>query len=130
MTLKSPPGAVVREMTADPECFTGVRRRVQEQLCAWGRTELADAAALCVTELLANVHRHATSPECVLTLDRLPAGGVRIAVADRSHVVPVAGPPPGADEERGRGLLLIAAVAERWGTTLTAGGKEVWVELR
>jgi len=130
MTLKSPPGAVVREMTADPECFTGVRRRVHEQLCAWGRTELADAAALCVTELLTNVHRHVASPACVLTLDRLPAGGVRVAVADSSHVVPVPGPPPGGTEERGRGLLLVAAVAERWGITLTATGKQVWAELR
>ncbi|MBY8878866.1 ATP-binding protein [Streptomyces sp. PLK6-54] len=117
-------------MIADPASFTGVRRRIREQLCAWGRTELADAAALCVTELLTNVHRHVPSPACVLTLTRLPGGGVRVAVADRSHVVPVAGPPPGACEERGRGLLLIAAVADRWGTTLTADGKQVWAELR
>ncbi|SEN06134.1 ATP-binding protein [Actinacidiphila rubida] len=130
MTLKSPPTAVVHELAADPAAFTGVRRRTRAQLCAWGRTDLAEAAELCVTELLANVHRHVASSACELRLERLPGGGVRVTVADRSHVVPVPRPEPGATEERGRGLLLIAAVSARWGTTLTATGKQVWVELR
>jgi hypothetical protein len=130
MTLKSPPGAVVRELTADPASFTGVRRRTREQLCAWGRADLAEAAALCVTELLANVHRHVPSAACQLSLERLAGGGVRVAVADRSHVVPVRRPEPAGTEEHGRGLLLVAGLAERWGTTLTASGKQVWAELR
>ncbi|MDX6350885.1 MAG: hypothetical protein QOF84_5675, partial [Streptomyces sp.] len=32
--------------------------------------------------------------------------------------------------ETGRGLLLLAATAERWGTDLTPTGKQVWAVLR
>ncbi|MEE4546812.1 ATP-binding protein [Streptomyces sp. V4-01] len=130
MTLKSPPGTIVQRLSADPANLTGVRRSVREQLRAWGRADLAEAAALCVTEILTNVHRHAGSPECELTLDRLPGGIVRVAVGDRSPVLPVKAPAPDWTAERGRGLHLIAATAYRWGATPTASGKQVWVELR
>lgn len=130
MTLKSPPRTVVHRLSADPARLTGVRRSVRDQLRAWGRVDLADAAALCVTELLTNVYRHAGSPECELTLDRLPGGIVRVAVGDRSPVLPVRAPEPDWTAERGRGLHLIAASAHRWGVTPTATGKRVWVELR
>jgi two-component sensor histidine kinase len=69
MTLKSPPGPVVHELAADAADLTGVRRSVRRQLCAWGRADLADAAQLCVTELLTNVLRHAGSPMCELRLE-------------------------------------------------------------
>lgn len=128
MTLESPPRTATR-LTADPACLAAVREALRDQLRAWGRAELADAAALCVTEILANVHRHAGSPDCELTLDRLPEG-VRAAVSDGSQKLPVLRPFPDWTEERGRGLHLIAATAYRWGSTLTPTGKSVWVELR
>ncbi|MFE4632960.1 ATP-binding protein [Streptomyces sp. NPDC056773] len=34
-----------------------------------------------------------------------------------------------ADEESGRGLVLLAAVASRWGVTRSPGRKTVWAEL-
>jgi hypothetical protein len=123
--------AVLR-LVAEPARFAAVRRDVREQLSAWGRDDLADAAALCATEILANVHRHVDSPECELILDRLPGPGegVRLAVSDGSAVLPEA-----SDQhwsaERGRGLFLLAAIAHRWGTALTPdGGKQVWAVLR
>lgn len=128
MTLESPPTMALR-LTADPARLAAVRQAVRDQLLAWARPDLADAATLCVTELLANVHRHAGSPDCELTLDRLPEG-VRAGVSDRSHVVPVVPPCTEWSAENGRGLLLITAASYRWGTTLTSGGKQVWVELR
>jgi two-component sensor histidine kinase len=156
MTLKSPPGPVVHELAADAADLTGVRRSVRRQLRAWGRADLADAAQLCVTELLTNVLRHAGSPMCELRLeydeldgrgrgDRDPGGGlgvgvggelgggaalVRLSVSDTSHVLPVRTPVPDWTAERGRGLNLINATAYRWGSVLTATGKTVWVELR
>ncbi|MDX3094432.1 ATP-binding protein [Streptomyces sp. ME01-24h] len=130
MTQRTPPAAAMR-VVAEPARIAGVRRAVHAQLRAWGREDLAPAAALCVTEMLANVHRHAGTPECELTLDDLAAEGVRAAVSDRSRVLPVAssGPPDWA-AEGGRGLLLIAASAHRWGVLPTPEGKQVWVLLR
>lgn len=118
-------------VVAEPARIAGVRRAVRAQLRAWGREDLAPAAALCVTEMLANVYRHAGSPECDLTLDDLAAEGVRAAVSDRSPVLPVVAPgPPDRTAEGGRGLLLIAATAHRWGVLPTPEGKQVWVLLR
>lgn len=127
--MESPPGTAMR-LSAEPARLGAVREAVCDQLRAWGRGDLADAAALCVTEILANVHRHTGSPDCELTLSRLPGEGVRAAVSDGSRVLPVLGPLPDWTAERGRGLHLIAAAAYRWGATLTPEGKQVWVELR
>lgn len=129
MTLESPPGTAMR-LSAEPARLGAVREAVSDQLRAWGRGDLADAAALCVTEILANVHRHTGSPDCELTLERLPGAGVRAAVSDGSRALPVLAPLPDWTAERGRGLHLIAAAAYRWGATLTPEGKQVWVELR
>lgn len=136
MTLESPPSPVKAEaamrLTAEPARFAAVRKAVREQLSAWGRDDLADAAVLCATEILANVHRHVGTPECELTLDRLPGPGegVRLAVSDGSPVLPEPEAPHWS-AERGRGLFLLAAMAHRWGTELTPeGGKQVWAVLR
>ncbi|MDJ0346985.1 ATP-binding protein [Streptomyces sp. H10-C2] len=129
MTSESPPTTAMR-LSAEPARIAAVRQVVRDQLSAWGREDLADAAALCVTEILANVHRHAGSPDCELTLDRLPEDGVRAAVSDRSRVLPVVMPRPDCSAECGRGMHLIAMTAHRWGTTLTPTGKQVWVVLR
>ncbi|MFF3561918.1 ATP-binding protein [Streptomyces sp. NPDC002574] len=130
MTQESPPGTAMR-VIAEPARIAAVRTAVREQLRAWGREDLAHAAALCVTEILANVHRHAGSPECELTLHDLADEGVRATVSDRSHRLPVPAPLPlDWSAERGRGMHLIATAAHRWGARPTPTGKQVWVVLR
>jgi hypothetical protein len=133
MTSEYPPSTVkAMRLVAEPARFAAVRRAVREQLSAWGRDDLMDAAVLCATEILANVHRHVESVDCELTLDRLagPGEGVRLAVSDGSPVLPAQAAVDWS-AEGGRGLLLLAAVAERWGTVLTPeGGKQVWAVLR
>jgi hypothetical protein len=116
-------------LVAEPARFAAVRDAVREQLGAWGRADLADAAVLCATEILANVLDHTDSPECELTL--APLGeGVRLAVSDGSGVLPEQRP-SAVWSERGRGLCLVAGMAHRWGTVLTpGGGKQVWAVLR
>lgn len=130
MKTQSPPELVI-QLRADPEQFSDVRRAVAAHLRSWGHPALVDAAQLCVTEILANVHRHVAVPECEVRL-WVPAeesGAVQVSVADRSPVLPVPCAEPDWEAESGRGMFLIAATADRWGTSPTRGGKLVWVRL-
>jgi hypothetical protein len=103
------------------------RRFVIELLESHGPADLADAAALVVTELTSNAVLHAGTSFVVTVVSR--PGGVRIAVADRSRRLPVP-----RDREvphrNGRGLRLVAALSADWGTHIAAdGSKLVWAEL-
>jgi anti-sigma regulatory factor (Ser/Thr protein kinase) len=105
------------------------RHLLLEILRAWGVPQDRDDAALLVTELVANVIDHVRD-EASLTLETAFSDGwLRISVADGSSVRPVVREL--ADEQpRGRGLLLVKAIADRWGSEEHRGGKRVWFELR
>ncbi|MEU0991518.1 ATP-binding protein [Streptomyces sp. NPDC005953] len=107
-----------------------VRRIARSYLHDWGLDGLADTVGLGLTELLANVVRHVPGRHCALALLRLP-WGVRIEVSDEGPGLPRTPAPvdPEGLDEGGRGLLLIAALADRWGVVpLTPTGKTVWFE--
>ncbi|MFF4559461.1 ATP-binding protein [Streptomyces sp. NPDC001435] len=110
-----------------------------EQLRSWEvYPTVTERAEQIVAELAANAVLHGRVRgrdfRLMLTLDRPPAGVVlRIAVTDaRADQVPLstADFETSADAETGRGLLLITALADRWGTEpYPPGGKTVWAEL-
>jgi anti-sigma regulatory factor (Ser/Thr protein kinase) len=82
-----------------------------------------------VTELVANVIDHAREEAC-LTLEVTTSDGwLRISVADGSSIRPVVRELR-SEQPRGRGLLLVKAIADRWGSEDHRGGKRVWFELR
>lgn len=116
------------ELTAFPQVIAGIRRIVGAYVCLWGWEQSADDAALCVSELLSNVRKHADSGRCVLTLRR-QVDGVRVTVSDTSAALPVVREPDWEAEE-GRGLALVGSVADDWGAVPTATGKDVWFEIR
>ncbi|MGW1885970.1 ATP-binding protein [Streptomyces sp. NPDC001970] len=117
------------ELQALPPRIGQVRRIVSAQLRYWQLDPLIDHAALGVTELLTNVHRHAEpdklcTVEMELLLDRLT-----ISVHDHDPRLPVAGT-AGPLETTGRGLSLIAALSESWGVLPKGNeGKVVWFTL-
>jgi anti-sigma regulatory factor (Ser/Thr protein kinase) len=91
---------------------------------------LADAIAV-VAELVGNAVRHAQP---------LPGGVVRVAWRLRPGCLEVrvtdggAGDPPqaravGPDSVDGRGLTIVAALADRWGVDRDGLGQCVWAEL-
>jgi anti-sigma regulatory factor (Ser/Thr protein kinase) len=88
-------------------------------------SELIHDAQLCISELLTNAIQAgcAAATLCTsLTVDRL-----RLSVIDDVGGVPELGDAdPRADH--GRGLMLVAAISDRWGVDPAASGKEVWVE--
>jgi serine phosphatase RsbU (regulator of sigma subunit)/anti-sigma regulatory factor (Ser/Thr protein kinase) len=86
-------------------------------------------AVLLVSELVANALQHAgTGLEvgCKLT-----GATLEVTVTDRHPARSLPDPPPEGDfsSERGRGLILAAALASAWGVTYTAAAKTVWFRL-
>ncbi|MEV0776004.1 ATP-binding protein [Streptomyces sp. NPDC050433] len=110
------------------------RRLATQQLDAWGipyGCEPSDAAALVVAELAANAVLHGRVPgrDFALRLAYNTAKDlVRIEVSDTHNTLPSRAPRGAApDEERGRGLVLVDAIAVQWGISGRSGpGKTVW----
>jgi anti-sigma regulatory factor (Ser/Thr protein kinase) len=112
-----------------PGSVPAARRLLLDVLRTWDVPHDPDDAALLVTELVANVVDHVQG-EAVLTLETAFSDGwLRISVADGSSVRPVVRELEN-DQPRGRGLLLVKAIADRWGSEDHRGGKRVWFELR
>ncbi|WP_405912906.1 ATP-binding protein [Streptomyces sp. NBC_00963] len=118
----------------EPSTAETGRRLVRGVLAMWQLDDLADRAELVITELIANASRHTTCPEIRLVVGRPSATRVRVGIVDEEPGrLPTLGHAD-VEDESGRGLLLISAVADRWGCDLQGVGrclraKEVWAEL-
>ncbi|MFD7033440.1 ATP-binding protein [Streptomyces sp. NPDC059917] len=104
-----------------------MRRILRMLLARWELAALADAAELALTELVANVVRHVPGRGCAVVILLRPRG-LRVEVEDGSPSPPRAPGDVRPLAEDGRGLLLVDAVTDRWGTEGTATGKTVWFE--
>jgi ABC-type multidrug transport system ATPase subunit/anti-sigma regulatory factor (Ser/Thr protein kinase) len=114
------------DVPSDPAAVSSVRNRASAQLAAWGLEELAFTTELVLSELVTNAIRYATGPiEVRLLLSRT----LICEVADTSSTSPHLRYAAGTDEG-GRGLFLVAQLAEQWGTRYTADGKIIWAEQR
>ncbi|WP_432137914.1 MULTISPECIES: ATP-binding protein [unclassified Streptomyces] len=118
-----------------PETARTGRAFVRAVLAAWQLSGHADRAALITSELVGNASKHTSCRLIRLTVRRPSPAWVRVGVVDRAPWVVPELHPAGDDEESGRGLLLIDAIADRWGYDLKGSGrrpwgKEVWAELR
>ncbi|WP_433888076.1 SpoIIE family protein phosphatase [Streptomyces sp. CA-111067] len=113
---------------ADPEGLAEARSALRQALSDWQLPELADDVEMAAGELLVNVLLH-TEGGAVLTLEVLPepVRRVRLSVQDRSSVWPHRRT-PGEAATSGRGLLMIDALAARWGVEPRGDGKAVWCE--
>lgn len=115
----------------DAEDASFVARRLIRDACDSWPVERVETAQLLVTELVANGMDHGYGTLGLRV--RRTAQLLRVEVTDSNPNHPqIADPPPSADDERGRGLLIVAALASSWGSQAdgTSGGKAVWFELR
>jgi anti-sigma regulatory factor (Ser/Thr protein kinase) len=108
------------------------RAFVAETLTAWDvQGDAVEATKLVVSELVTNAVLH--SPEsATISLDlRLNDGAVRVLVTDGGLAEPKRrAPPDSSTAESGRGVRLVEAFTEQWGTeTHGVDGKTVWCEL-
>lgn len=106
------------------------RRLTVAHLADWGLPHAA--AAQIVAELAANAITHGRVPgrDFRLELELRADGTVRIEVTDAcGERLPEPCAPDG-DAESGRGLMLVSALADRWGVSRDlAPCKTVWAEL-
>ncbi|MEU9334542.1 ATP-binding protein [Streptomyces sp. NPDC048290] len=123
-TVEMPPSARWPFTSLTPQVVPGVRRDVRRRITGWGY--VADDTALVVTELLANVVRHANG-RCVLTVG-VEDGEILVACADTCPRRPRLREPDW-ESGTGRGMRLIAGASLAWGCEPLAGGKRVWVRL-
>ncbi|MDQ3610888.1 MAG: SpoIIE family protein phosphatase [Actinomycetota bacterium] len=104
------------------------RRVVQDALMGGGLEVLLDDALLLVTELVTNSVVHAGT-DVELHVD-IGVGRARVEVVDHgAGALPNVAGVPGTDREGGRGIFLLDALAQEWGTRHFAGGKSVWFTL-
>ncbi|MGW6915952.1 SpoIIE family protein phosphatase [Kitasatospora sp. NPDC054939] len=113
-----------QEVAATPAAVARARADATRQLAEWGLDEAAFVTELVLSELVTNAIRYATGPIRVRMLyDRT----LICEVSDTSSTAPHLR--YAADEdEGGRGLFLVARLAERWGVRYTPEGKIIWAE--
>jgi anti-sigma regulatory factor (Ser/Thr protein kinase) len=112
-----------------PDSSAVARAFVRHALQTWDVDVSGDVSDLLVTEVVSNVVRHVGQAMTLRITRSVERGSVRVEVEDPSDTPPVRRD-PGSRAERGRGLLLVDALASRWGVDHhAAGGKCVWFEM-
>lgn len=104
------------------------RRLVRAALETWKLQNLIEDGELIVSELVGNSVKHSGCRFLRVVVDRTGEHCVRIAVSDRSRKEPAPNTAD-PDDEASRGLSLVDAYADCWGTERRAWGKIVWAEL-
>ncbi|CAM5576918.1 hypothetical protein SHIRM173S_01397 [Streptomyces hirsutus] len=139
--MSAPSSRTTGPVRTSTQRFSATRRGARlarllaaHQLTEWGHPHGAaayDTVVLVVAELAANAALHGCVPgrdfALFLACDDV-RGVIRIEVSD-THPDPPAPTAAAADEEHGRGLALVDALATLWGVTGRIGpGKTVWAE--
>ncbi|MEW2622180.1 ATP-binding protein [Streptomyces sp. NPDC048106] len=124
------PEATQRFFDHQPESVKAARDFTTRTLRAWGLDDTGDIR-LVVSELATNALAHGSDAEhgFLVRLEPSP-DGVRLEVHDsRDSHQPLPGPacPDPAADETGRGLMIVTALADRWGIDPRRPfGKIVW----
>ncbi|MFF4019147.1 ATP-binding protein [Streptomyces sp. NPDC001843] len=126
--------AYTQTLPCTAESVASARLSIRNTLTCWGLDALVGDAELIASELATNAVRHTrrSSPEGPghyrLTIERLCPHTVRLWVFGGSRDKPHPG--KAADgAESGRGLTVVAFLADRWGIELRRSGKGIWAEL-
>ncbi|MDA8048081.1 MAG: ATP-binding protein [Actinomycetota bacterium] len=129
----SPHNTYEAHLPAELESAVVARRLLSTAVGAWGMGDsVRHDGALAVSELVTNSVLHAGTPVGV-RICRL-GDGIRIEVEDGNSHLPVvdAARPEDLLSNRsmtGRGLALVAATADRWGSEPRPCGKVTWAEV-
>ena len=121
-------GALSISIPSSPQA-PGRARRAIERLSGGLDETVVEQLKLLATELVTNSCRHAAAKgdpiALVLAIDE---GLVRLSVTDTGPGFEAPDTTPNPDQEGGRGLFIVDAMADRWGVD-NQGGSRVWLEL-
>jgi anti-sigma regulatory factor (Ser/Thr protein kinase) len=120
------------ELAPLPGAIPCARLHAIHILHEWGLRALAEDAAVIVSELMTN------AADASIVLPDRPPIALRVLASEKSLVIEVWDHSPldlepreaGADDECGRGLTVVAALADRWGCERTGHNRKVvWAML-
>jgi anti-sigma regulatory factor (Ser/Thr protein kinase) len=111
-----------------PESVGGARQFTRRTLVSWGAGGLEDDVRIVASELATNALLHArTRFTLTLTLD---GDRLRLTMTDGSPTHPRVRRFNSAESTTGRGLTMVAELAQAWGVEKDGAGKAVWCEFR
>ncbi|MDX2898335.1 serine/threonine-protein phosphatase, partial [Streptomyces scabiei] len=113
------------DLADEPAAVAKARSHVTRQLGDWGLAEAEFTAELVASELVTNAIRYGRPP---IRLRLIHDRTLLCEVSDSGGTTPHLRRARAFDEG-GRGLLLVAQLADRWGTRRARRGKTVWAEL-
>lgn len=139
------PWSYLLQIPHNPRAPRVARMTLRAVLGGHGMDELLDTAELLACELVTNAYRHSKGP-ATLRLRWMEGDRLRISVWDTNPHIPAPfDKPPGAlrpapnpvpaDQDSGRGLLLVRQCADNWGgyplgdELFSRSGKLLWCEL-
>lgn len=113
-----------RSFSHHPDSVTAARRFVAD-LLSDQEPSVSESVQIMVSELATNCIRH--TPNGFELGVELTEDAIRVEVSDRGDGVPSPQDPP-PTQPSGRGLRIVAALADDWGVTPvpTGKGKTVW----
>lgn len=115
-------------LDSNPRSVAPARAEFRRYAASHMSSDDVDEASVIVSELVTNAQR--VSPDSQVVLHVSVVGELmRIEVVDGAATLPPSPRPASLDAENGRGLILVAALAHRWGTSPHRLGKCVWAEL-
>ncbi len=116
------------DISTEADAVPEARRVAGRALHDWSLPrELVDDVTLVISEMVTNALRHGRSPVS-LRLRRSPVALV-VEVWDAAAFLPRR-LRPSPDDEGGRGVQLVALLADRWGARPTSTGKATWCMFR
>ena len=114
-------------LTTGPGASAEARRQVHAAICGWEIPVDPDVAILLTSELVTNAIRHEVTGIVTLAIT-CSCGQLRVDVYDTSRRLPML-VDASADDEAGRGLMLVTTLSDEWGFYRTPAGKAVYFTL-
>lgn len=127
-TWKDDPAVELRTaLRNDPGEVERARNLVGASMRRWGMPEDGGVAALLVSELVTNALRYGAQPMRMVA--RHTGDNLRVEVHDARGGEPPRLRRAAPDSTTGRGMMIVDALAARWGWSEFGGEKQVWFEL-
>ncbi|MFI6979737.1 ATP-binding protein [Embleya sp. NPDC050154] len=117
-------------LTATVEAVPRARHALRRVLGERVPDAPVDTLELLLSELVTNAVKHSVRGHTVAVAILRRENSIRIAVVDNDPALPEPGDAVDLLDEHGRGLLLVDAMAEEWGSYPVPDGKVVWCDVK